>query len=83
MPREVYKNRERHVMPSIMGSTGGDHQQVMTTSRADGLRKLPWGMSQAEPIGSSKSLQPHDFHRHAPKEAIFYLEESNTNIHVY
>ncbi len=30
--------------------------RIITTGRAGGLHKPPWGMSQAEPIGSSKSL---------------------------
>ncbi len=31
-------------------------RRVITTGRAGGLHKPPWGMSQAEPIGSSNSL---------------------------
>jgi len=30
--------------------------RIITTGRAGGLHQPPWGMSQAEPIGSSKSL---------------------------
>ena len=29
-----------------------EHPRIITTGRAGGLHKPPWGMSQAEPIGS-------------------------------
>ena len=36
-------------------------RRIITTGRAGGLHKPPWGMSRAEPVGSSNRLPIADF----------------------
>ena len=47
--------------------------KIITTGRAGGMHKPPWGMPMAEPIGSSKSLPTAQLSRAAPKGAFVYL----------
>ena len=44
--------------------------KIITTGRAGGMHKPPWGMPMAEPIGSSKSLPTAQLSRAAPKEPL-------------
>ena len=46
--------------------------QIMTTGRAGGLRKRPWGMSQAEPIGSSKETPNSTTFTDMPLKGAFF-----------
>lgn len=40
--------------------------EIITTGRAGGMHKPPWGMSRAEPIGSSKGLPIAQISRACP-----------------
>ena len=44
--------------------------KIITTGRAGGMHKPPWGMPMVEPIGSSKSLPTAQLSRAAPKEPL-------------
>lgn len=52
---------------------GGGNDKIITTGRAGGLHKPPWGMSRAEPIGLiEQSANRADFPG-MPLKGLFYL----------
>ena len=54
-------------------STVGRNRRAIEEYIRNQLQEPPWGMTRAEPIGSSKSLPTAQFSRAAPKGAFAYL----------
>ena len=72
--RNLY-HEKTHITPSRPVPCERHHNRlrIMTTGRAGGLRKPPWGMSQAEPIGSPKESANRTTFTDMPLKGTFLL----------